>query len=383
MGSFIIMGHEPNSSFKVFTRDLYGKRKEFSIEGHTYYREYYTCLFPLAREVSKPKEIWSAKEVSEFLGGKYNANFGFIFVRLDEEGIPYSLKWQDDNPYNMEVDFVRIDIIKEFLKDLSAKELISLAELFLIFLQNKKLIKQYRTLKGQGWDVKRQWEELEILLEKIPHLAHDGVVESRDEILDTFPDVYVLYPTRIALLTTVDGLIGSKRLMKEKGRDRFLSDPIEKGTEFEFRLGEEFYIGIMKDYKSKTPREAIHRYIKVGGFFYSFDRLEEVIKQFGDCKFYYDEDALIVTDGKFVYLHMGFSRKVPPPLTTEEELKEIEKLKVSLLKSILKEKEIKIPHDAKKPDLIELYIRTLREAENPLLRKKREEAEYDLEDDDF
>lgn len=101
---------EPDTATVEQTRGLYGITDE-PVEIGGLYVQHETCLFPMMRETNAYCGLWTASEVAKFVNGKLDDSgedselFGFVSVQDDGEVV----EWHDDQPYNMEVTFRRVD----------------------------------------------------------------------------------------------------------------------------------------------------------------------------------------------------------------------------------------------------------------------------------
>lgn len=92
----------------VTTYDIYGEENTVDIDGLYVRRD--TCLMQFARESNAYEGVWTASEVASFVNGKMNTEDGADrsgFVSVKNGG--NRVVWHDDNPYNLEIKFVRID----------------------------------------------------------------------------------------------------------------------------------------------------------------------------------------------------------------------------------------------------------------------------------
>jgi len=100
----------PDTATVERTRGLYGVTDE-PVEIGGLYVQHETCLFPMMRETNAYCGLWTASEVAEFVNGKLDDSgedselFGFVSVRDGGEVV----EWHDDQPYNMEATFRRVD----------------------------------------------------------------------------------------------------------------------------------------------------------------------------------------------------------------------------------------------------------------------------------
>jgi len=101
---------EPDIATVERTRGLYGVTDE-PVEIGGLYTQSETCLFPMMKETDAYEGLWTASEVAAFVNAKLDDSgedgemFGFVTVRDGGEEVV----WHDDQPYNMEVTFHRID----------------------------------------------------------------------------------------------------------------------------------------------------------------------------------------------------------------------------------------------------------------------------------
>jgi len=101
----------PDTGTVERTRGLYGLSEE-SVEIGGLYALKETCLFPMMRETNAYKGLYTASEVAAFVNKKLQQDdgdpddlFGFVTVRDGGEEVV----WHDDQPYNYECVFKRVD----------------------------------------------------------------------------------------------------------------------------------------------------------------------------------------------------------------------------------------------------------------------------------
>ena len=102
---------EPDTATVERTRGLYGVTDE-PVEIGGLYTQSETCLFPMMKETDAYKGLWTASEVAAFVNAKLDDSgddgelFGFVTVRDGGDEVV----WHDDQPYNMEAKFRRVDV---------------------------------------------------------------------------------------------------------------------------------------------------------------------------------------------------------------------------------------------------------------------------------
>jgi hypothetical protein len=100
----------PDTATIERTRGLYGITDE-PVDVGGLYTQSETCQFPMMRERDAYKGLWTASEVAAFVNQKLDDSgedgelFGFVSVRDGGEKVV----WHDDQPWNMEVKFRRVD----------------------------------------------------------------------------------------------------------------------------------------------------------------------------------------------------------------------------------------------------------------------------------
>jgi len=287
---------------EVITKDFSGKRSKAKIQ-KGYYREFYSTFGEFAkfgRDNQTPREIYTSDAVVEFVNKKMKdkgEEFGYVFVRHNGTNI----LWVDDLPKHMEVEWRKINIVKEFLKLLKKKPVVNIKEIMNILTKKlsnliveKAVYLEEREIIANKWDHDKQKSEIKEILSKFTEFDEYDLYDQReldkDDIryAEYLPIIYAIDYKGISLLVTIDGL-------KEREHHTF-SKVLKKGMEKEFD-SEKIYI------------DEEDSYTFIGCNAYLYERTKRTLKNLEGSKIYYLKNNPIIIANRY-FLYIETSQKV-------------------------------------------------------------------------